>query len=156
MSTSFWINDPSILINEKYILNFWPLENMSQNQKLNSISRLVIILTIIGTLITQSFRMAVTGIITLGVIVLLYFIQNKNKSKKEAFSSINLIKNNYVPPTESNPLMNVPLTDYKDNNGYETLKKTIGERLFDVNFLVFHSYFLHIHLSHHLLLSNAY
>ena len=115
MSTSFWINDPSILINEKYILNFWPLENMSQNQKLNSISRLVIILTIIGTLITQSFRMAVTGIITLGVIVLLYFIQNKNKSSKEAFSSINLIKNNYVPPTESNPLMNVPLTDYKDN-----------------------------------------
>ena len=34
MSTSFWITDPFILINEKYILNFWPTENMSRNEKL--------------------------------------------------------------------------------------------------------------------------
>ena len=84
MSTSFWINDPLILINEKYILNFWPNESMSRNEKLNSISRLVIILTIIGTL-SQSIRMVVTGIITLGVIVLLYFFK-KGKSIKKAFN----------------------------------------------------------------------
>lgn len=115
MSTSFWINDPLILINEKYILNFWPNESMSRNEKLNSISRLVIILTIIGTLITQSIRMVVTGIITLGVIVLLYFIQKKEKSNKEGFQSLNFINKNYQPPKVNNPLMNVALTDYKEN-----------------------------------------
>ena len=115
MFTSFWINDPLILINEKYILNFWPNESMSRNEKLNSISRLVIILTIIGTLITQSIRMVVTGIITLGVIVLLYFIQKKEKSNKEGFQSLNFINKNYQPPKVDNPLMNVALTDYKEN-----------------------------------------
>ena len=114
MTSLFWIKDPSILINKKQILNFWPMENMSRNEKLNSISRLVIILTIIGTLITQSYRMIITGIITLGVIVLLYFIQKKEKSNKEGFSSINFINKNYQPPTNINPLMNVALTDYKD------------------------------------------
>ena len=98
MSTSFWITDPSILINEKNILKFWPTDDMSRNEKLNSISRLVIILTIIGTLITQSFRMIITGIITLAVIVLFYFIQKKDKTNKEGFASSNFINNNYQEP----------------------------------------------------------
>jgi len=115
MSTPFWITDPSILIKEKHILQFWPTENMSNNEKLNTISRLVIILTIIGTLITQSFRMVITGIITLVIIVLFYFIQKKDKSNKEGFSSLNFINKNYQPPKTNNPLMNVALTDYKEN-----------------------------------------
>lgn len=115
MSTSFWITDPSILINEKNILKFWPTDDMSRNEKLNSISRLVIILTIIGTLITQSFRMIITGIITLAVIVLFYFIQKKDKTNKEGFASSNFINNNYQEPKTSNPLMNVALTDYKED-----------------------------------------
>jgi len=115
MTTSFWINDPLILINEKYILNFWPNESMSRNEKLNSISRLIIILTIIGTLITQSLRMIITGIITLGVIILLYYIQKQEISKKEGFSSLNFINNNYQAPKIDNPLMNVTLPEYKEN-----------------------------------------
>lgn len=115
MATSFWITDPSILINEKNILKFWPTEDMSRNDKLNSISRLVIVLTIIGTLITQTFRVVITGIITLAIIVLFYFIQKKDKTNKEGFSSSNFINNNYQPPKTNNPLMNVSLTDYKEN-----------------------------------------
>jgi hypothetical protein len=119
MSTSFWINEPSILINKKDILNFWPTENMNYNQKLNSISRLIIILTIIGAMITQTLRMLITGLITLGVIILLYFIQKKEKSKKEGFSN-NTINNAtihkyYEQPKLTNPLMNVCLTEYKEN-----------------------------------------
>ena len=49
------------------------------------------------------------------LIVLLFFIQKKDKSNKEGFSSINFINNNYQPPKSTNPLMNVDLTDYKEN-----------------------------------------
>lgn len=115
MSTSFWINDPLILINEKHIFEIFPLEKMSYNEKLNSISRLIILLTIIGIFFTQPLRMLITGIITLGIIVFLFFAQKKDSEKKEAFSSINYINNNYVSPKPKNPLMNVILTEYKDD-----------------------------------------
>ena len=48
MTTPFWFNDPTILFKNKYILQLWPLESMNTEQKLNSISRLIILLTILG------------------------------------------------------------------------------------------------------------
>ena len=116
MSTAFWINDPLILINKNDFTRLWPTEEMSRNEKLNSISRSIIVLTLIGLLITQSFKMLLTGIVTLGIIILLFYIQNnKENTKKEQFSNINYIKNNFTSPTPTNPVMNVLLTDYVDN-----------------------------------------
>ena len=116
MSNPFWLNDPSILINSEYISDIWPLENMSQNEKLNSISRIIIILTIIGVLITQSFRLLITGIITLGVIVIFYLIEKNKSDKKENFISTSPLTGSiFDKPDKENPLMNVMLTDYDDN-----------------------------------------
>lgn len=116
MSNPFWLNDPSILINSEYISDIWPLENMSQNEKLNSISRIIIILTIIGVLITQSFRLLITGIITLGVIVIFYLIEKNKSDKKENFISTSPLTGSiFDKPDKENPLMNVMITDYDDN-----------------------------------------
>ena len=116
MTTPFWINDPSILINNKHLLDLWPNQKMSYNQKLNSISRLIILITILGTIIFRSLRMFITGIITLAIIIFLFFIQNKkNKKQKENFDTMNIINKNFQTPQPINPLMNVPLTDYLDN-----------------------------------------
>jgi len=116
MSISFWINKPSTLIDPKYIFDLWPQEKMSYNQKLNAISRIVILLTILGSIVFRSLRLFFTGIITLGVIIFLHYIQEKeNKKQKESFVSMDFMKKNYVPPAPSNPLMNVQLTDYKDD-----------------------------------------
>ena len=116
MSAAFWINDPLILINKNDFTQLWPTEEMSRNEKLNSISRSIIVLTLIGLLITQSFKMVLTGIVTLGIIILLFFIQNnKENTKKEEFSNINYIKQNFTSPIQTNPVMNVMLTDYSDN-----------------------------------------
>ena len=114
MSTPFWINKPSILINQEYMLQFWPTEKMTSNEKLNSISRLVIILTIIGTLLVQSFRMIITGIITLFAIVFLYYLKKNKENKKESFTSLESIRKSFVTPTPKNPVMNVALTDYTE------------------------------------------
>ena len=69
-STNIWFNDPSILFKKEQLNQIWPKEGMSRNEKINAITRLVIILTILGYLITQSLNFFITGSITLGVIIL--------------------------------------------------------------------------------------
>ena len=47
-SVPFWSNDPNILFNKDYIFEFFPTENMSYEQKMNAVTRLIVILTILG------------------------------------------------------------------------------------------------------------
>jgi hypothetical protein len=146
MVIPFWIKDPSILINKDYFTDFWPTENMTRNQKLNAISRLIIVLTLVGFLLTQTFKILATGIITLAIIVILYFVQN-NKTKnangdddesedgsnmndtKEGFESMEFINNNFTNPTKTNPLMNVALTEYIDDPEREAAAPAFNENV---------------------------
>ena len=120
-TTSFWLNEPSILLDRNNVFNIWPSKTMSKNEKLNAISRMIILLTTLGFLITKQFKIIITGIITLAVIVLIQSIQKKNKiklDKTEAFTNANyyeLIKDDYNTPTNKNPVMNVLLTEIQDN-----------------------------------------
>ena len=152
MKIPFWIKDPSILINKDYFTEFWPTENMTKNQKLNAISRLIIILTLVGFLLTQTFKILATGFITLAIIVILYFVQNKVSSNgnggnsengdenddendvngtKEGFSGMDFINNNFTNPSKVNPLMNVALTEYTDNPEREAAAPAFNEYVID-------------------------
>lgn len=149
MTIPFWIKDPLILINKDYFTEFWPTENMTRNQKLNAISRLVIILTLIGFLLTQTFKILATGFITLAIIVILYFIQNKvdddgndgndgNDASgnnvdgtKEGFSGMDYINNNLTNPSKVNPLMNVVLTEYKDDPERDAAAPAFNENIIE-------------------------
>lgn len=121
MTTPFWFDDPTILFKNKYILQLWPLETMQIEEKLNAISRLIILLTILGYILTQTFKILITGLVTLVVIVLLYKFQKQKKKilqPNEAFTNMNLynsIKDNLTMPTEVNPAMNVLLPEIQDN-----------------------------------------
>ena len=110
----FWLNNPSILFNNKYIFDVWPQPNMSFPQKMNAISRMVIFLTLLGLLITKSIKILISGIITLLVVCYLNYIKQKNKPScgKEGFDAIN---SNFQNPKDKNPLMNVMLTDYTED-----------------------------------------
>jgi hypothetical protein len=120
-STNIWFNDPSILFKKDQLNEVWPKKGMSRNQKINAITRLVIILTILGYLITQSLNFFITGAITLGVIIFLYYAKtfkqtDKKDQVKEAFTNpsvYNAVKCNFTNPTEKNPLMNVLLPEIK-------------------------------------------
>lgn len=69
MSTQFWFNSPAELISTEV----WPTNFMSTNQKLNAISRLVIILSVLGFLFSGfNLRFLLIGIITILIMVLLY------------------------------------------------------------------------------------
>ncbi len=78
----FWYEDPNILLNQKYIFEFFPTEQMSYKQQLNAITRTIIILTVIIMLINPSFRVMLVSLITIVMIYLMYYFRNKEELKE--------------------------------------------------------------------------
>jgi len=124
MNTSpFWVNDIKVLFNQNHIMHLVPLETMSFEEKLNAMTRLVIIMTLLGYLITKKNKFIITGIITILAIIFLYKIKTEPISKKtinikEGFSNpelYKLLKKNFTEPSQQNPLMNVLPTEIQDN-----------------------------------------
>ena len=81
-ATPFWLSEPTILFNKKHITDIWPNSTMTNMEKLNSISRFVILASLLGYLITLNIGLIFVCIITLGVIAILYHVQS-NKSKDD-------------------------------------------------------------------------
>ena len=75
---SFWANDPTILFNKNYIMQIFPIGNLTFDEKLNAITRFVIILSILGFIVTHSFRFLINGVISLFIIYLMYKTQKQN------------------------------------------------------------------------------
>ena len=107
MSTPFWISKPTILMNKDHISEMWPKPNMTSAEKLNSITRLVIILMAIGYGFTQNKNVLYTGLITIACVVLLNFMQRNKKETFIAEQIKNQTKQLYQMPTLNNPVMNV-------------------------------------------------
>jgi len=124
MTIQFWINDPTILFNKEYIFELWPTANMCYEQKLNSISRLIILLTILGYILTMSKRVLAVGVLTLLVIFVLYSMR-KQKVTKDMLEGFDSLKGNEVtgmfdnkPKSFVNPvtLDSVLRTEFKEGN----------------------------------------
>ena len=118
MNQPFWGNNLTVLFNQQNILELFPTKEMNYNGKLNSITRLIILLTFIGFIFTFSFKILGIGIITILIIYLLYFFK-----KKEGFQGTSsflnpetlerTMKKNYYPTNSKNPFSNVLLPDIK-------------------------------------------
>ena len=78
-STPFWINDPRVLFKRDEMMDIWPAPLMSVEQKMNAISRIVILLSILGFLITKNVNIILTGAITLAVFVMMYKLQHQEE-----------------------------------------------------------------------------
>jgi len=134
MTTTFWFNNPLILLNKDYITQIFPSPKMSYEEKLNAITRLIIIMTFLGFIVTMSKNILIIGIITIFIIFLLYNSKQKITKKRvsEGFNGINIKKNEedvIITPdtlktylktefnqiTKKNPLNNVLLTEIMDN-----------------------------------------
>ena len=121
MTTPVWLNDPRIFFKRDENSQVWPSASMSSEQKLHAISRLVIVLTLLGYLLTQRVKIIVTGVVTLVVIVILQRAQATRALKggnKEGFTNpklYKLLKHTFTNPTEQNPAMNVLLPEIQAN-----------------------------------------
>ena len=86
MITQFWLNDPSILFKNKHILELWPTLAMSKEEKLNAITRIVIMLSALGYIITGSSNFIIIFVIMLAIILLFYNL-TKSQIDRELYKS---------------------------------------------------------------------
>ena len=77
MTTPFWSNDPTILFNKDSIFQLWPTANLTFEGKLNAISRIVIVLSILGFLFTKKQNFIIIGLITLAIVFSLYKLRKE-------------------------------------------------------------------------------
>jgi hypothetical protein len=89
MNNSFWLENPNILFKSDQLSNIWPMVDMTFENKLNAISRLVIILIILGYLFTKNNKVLLSGLLSLGAIVLLYKMKKLKKIKKDLGDNFN-------------------------------------------------------------------
>ena len=114
------------------MFEFYPIDTMSYEQKLNAITRTIFILTAVSFLFSKNIRLLVIGIITFIAIYVLHHFHEKEKDKRESkriasslkenFESpaLDYLKENNMPiptdvfdnPDSSNPFGNVMVTDY--------------------------------------------
>lgn len=110
MTVTFWINQPSILLNNKYVGEIWPSEDLSRAGKYNAITRMLIILTFMGYMLKRDKQILCVGMILILCVVFLFKWQDK-----EGFFSNEMVydtlKNNFQQPTEDNPMSNVMCGD---------------------------------------------
>jgi hypothetical protein len=129
----FWSENPNVLLQSEYITEFYPIETMSYEQKLNAITRTILVLSIICFLFTQNIRIIFVLVITIAAIFILYFYHQKEKQKaaskkqtlekKENFENPTMDYLNettinetiFDTPTANNPFSNVLVTDYQYN-----------------------------------------
>jgi len=125
MTTSFWLNDPTILLKQEDITQIWPSQEMSSNEKLNAITRLVLILSLLGYLVCKTYKIVLTGLVTVAAIVLLYGVgrgkgqqDDLKANMKEAFTSLKVrqtLKDDFTDPSVANPAMNVLLPEINED-----------------------------------------
>jgi hypothetical protein len=121
----FWSDNPNILLNNEFLFEFFPVENMAFEQKLNAISRTIVLLSLMTFFYTKSFRILFIGAISLFFIFMLHkSMKPATKQEPEGFDITTPAKQLYTTtdvmnvfrePDSSNPFGNVLITDYVDN-----------------------------------------
>ena len=128
MTTPFWSNDPTILFNKESLLQIWPKQQMTFESKLNAISRLVIIMTILGFIFTRNVNLIIIGTLTLAILYTLYKLRKQqlvsSLTKKEGFSV-----NSSMQPSEltSTQMLTDPVSLENAENNFR--KITFGESI---------------------------
>lgn len=126
----FWTEDPNILFNKEYIFEFYPTPNMTYYQKLNTATRVVLIISILLFLFTRNFWVLVVALITIFSIYILYKNNKDSIAKKHLLEGYEnpaqvYLKENgkiippteelFEPPTIKNPFSNILIPEYEYN-----------------------------------------
>jgi hypothetical protein len=127
----FWAFEPMILINTDRLYEIYPTNEMTLEEKLNSIVRLALYYSILMWLFTRNSVHLYVFIFVLAITYVIYKYQNKMMLKftddqiiEQLDSSVAINKKDVMidreeqefcmKPTDNNAFMNVLLTDYVD------------------------------------------
>lgn len=119
MTSVYWLEDPKILFDKENITELWPSSDMTYIEKMNTLCRLIIFLTLIGLIIFRSLSILIIGLIVL--CVLTYFYNNKkiNDNEKELYVNASCknnkkkISKNTTKQTKENFESNLPCKNNK-------------------------------------------
>jgi len=141
----FWGENPNILLDSRYIFEFFPIETMSYNQKMNAVTRTIITLTILGFIFSQNVRILLIGIVTIGAIFLMHYYHNIEKDKMEfkrtegfdngpahdymVSKGIPIRDDLFQEPDSSNPFSNVLISDYDYNPNKKPAPPSFNEKV---------------------------
>jgi hypothetical protein len=139
MTIDFWSNDPTVLMNNEYIFELWPTTDMCYEQKLNAITRLIILISILGYILTMSKKILIVGFLTLLVIFVLFkmrkqkitnqmlnegfdvqgnevtgLFDKKTNAYKDTFTLDDILKSEFKEGNKKNPFSNVLLPQIMD------------------------------------------
>ena len=127
---SFWSENPNILFSPEYILEIFPTADMTYDQKLNAITRLVLYISIVVFMTTRKVRILIISIITICSIYIVREYDNPSTLKHTSLETFDspamavLAKRGELPnvdeivfdsPTPVNPFSNVNVTMYGTN-----------------------------------------
>jgi Family of unknown function (DUF5762) len=122
----FWYQNPNILLHKDYITEFFPLSDMTFNQKLNALSRTIIFATIVTFAFTRSLGTLIASFITLLSVYALYTNNQKegfdeNNNDDDGFdnpaldylkqNNIDIPKHPFQNPSSKNPFGNALVAD---------------------------------------------
>jgi Family of unknown function (DUF5762) len=113
----FWGEDPNILLDPRFATEFFPVESMDYNQKLNAVTRVVLVMTAVSFLITQNARLLAVSVITLVSVFVLHKFKSDADARKrgrraEGFGARKDSTVKFQEPTTTNPFSNVLPGDY--------------------------------------------
>lgn len=103
----FWLDEPTILFDSRYILDIYPYDCMDKNEKLNATTRFIILITLFGYMCINNYLIFILGLIMIGIIIFIYRTQNT----KEGYDNIS----EQEKIESNNPLRNILMDDYKYN-----------------------------------------
>tara|TARA_Y100001935_G_C17103738_1_gene407256 strand:- start:82 stop:711 length:630 start_codon:yes stop_codon:yes gene_type:complete len=139
MNTSFWLDNPNVLLNKNHLTEIWPQDNFDLDRKLNAITRLILILAILGFLFTKSSYIIVSAAVSIVVLVMIH--KSKSSSKLEGMSNLDvkinkeefeeLLNEEFTMPTKKNPFMNVLMNEYKDDPQRKSAAPIYNEEVLD-------------------------
>jgi hypothetical protein len=113
----FWSEDPNMLLKPEYLFEFFPTENMSYEQKLNAITRLIIVLTLVGFAVSQNVRLLIVSVITITAIYL-YYVYQKKEIQKKAGKKVKFENFDTAPSSPSSPSsLSGPVASALNKNG---------------------------------------
>lgn len=118
ISDPLWVHKPAILLDSRRIREFWPVETMACNERVNAFSRFILYLGGVLYAFTSNPSYAILAVVALGVVGLI----SKSRSKsRELFANYPMIhhssdsrfpkNSNCILPTEANPFGNVPVNE---------------------------------------------
>lgn len=150
----FWLDEPTILFDSRYILDIYPYDSMDKNEKLNAVTRFIILITLFGYMCINNYLIFILGLIMVGVVIFMYRTQNTkegymNISEQQKIESNNPMRNilmddykynvnkkevdpEYTPQVEemiNNATKNFILQENKDNNEIGTIFNSLGDKL---------------------------